>query len=129
MSLGEKLQAAAEKVYTKLGTQEGIITFRRFEGQESDVFGLPHQNVNVEEVAIAEGCKVDRVKAFEANEGAGLRMGDLKLFVPGHLLTEDQLNGGVVDYLDKRHIILNYRANAVFSSVVVEWVVYARVAD
>lgn len=130
MSLGTKLQAAAQKVNTKLGTQDASITFRTVAITPASEFGQAYSASTPTDVEIASGIDVGRVNTYEAMASGGkLKLGDLKLKVPGNLLTENQLKSAKILYSSKTYSILNYAPMKIYSGVVVEWKIWARVEE
>ena len=125
MTLGSKLQTVHNKVNAKLGTQDGTIVFRK-QTVVADEFGKPYTSNTNSDVTITAGIKVGRLKAYETDGGATFKIGDLKLIVPGGLITEAQLTDAKIIYGGETYSILDRSPVEIFSGVVVNWRVIAR---
>lgn len=126
MSLGTKLQSVHNRVNTKLGTQDATIVFRKTTNTPAAEFGLSYSASSNSDVTITAGIKVGRVKSFETDGGGTIQVGDLKLLVPGSLVTETQLNGAKVLYSSQTYSIIHREPVEIYSGVVVNWLVIAR---
>jgi hypothetical protein len=125
MSLGAKLQAVHSKVNTKLGTQDASMTFRKKTTVRNTELGRPHTSVTNSDVVIAAGIKVERVKAYETDAGGTIQIGDLKLTIPGGLITEAQLTGAEIIYSGQTYSIKAMHPTEILSGVAVNWRVIA----
>lgn len=125
MPLGQKLQNAYRKVNTKLGTQDGTVIIRRRVEAQGD-FGTAYtSNVN-SDVTIASGLKLSRLKAYEVDKGGVFQVGDLKIIVPGSLVTEAQIKESVLVYNNATYSVVKYYPSEIYSGVIVNWIIIAR---
>lgn len=126
MSLGGKLQSVHNRVNTKLGTQDGTIVFRKTTITEPSEFGQAYQAATNSDVTITQGIKVGRIKAYETDRGGTIHVGDLKLIIPGSLISEAQLDGAKIIYSGLDYAIILRRPTEILSGVVVQWEVIGR---
>lgn len=126
MGLGQKLQSAYNKVNTKLGTQDGTIVFRKKTVVSNSTFGKPYTSSANSDVSISAGIKIGRMTAFEVSNSSVFKMDDLKLIIPGGLVTEAQLTNAEVVYNSNSYTIVSKSPLEIYSGVVVNWLVIAR---
>lgn len=126
MSLGSKLQSVHNRVNTKLGTQDGTIVFRKTTITPGSEFGMPYATTSNSDVTITAGIKLSRVRAFEVDAAGTFQVGDLKLLIPGGLITELQLTDAKVLYSGLTYSIIHREPKEIYSGVVVNWLVIAR---
>ncbi len=126
MSLGEKLQKAYEKVNKKLGTQDGPVDITIKTHTAAAEFGRAHTATSETTVSISEGLKIERMKSYEIAPSGPWRQDDIKLIIPGNLVTEDQLDQAVIEYGDKTYSIAGKFPTEIYGGVVVQWRVIAR---
>jgi hypothetical protein len=125
MSTGEKLQQVAEKVATKLGKQDAPITFRLVaKGSKAHVAAAP--TVTNDDLTISSGLSIGFVTAYEVRQPGVLEVGDLRLLIPGHKVTEARLRACEIVYRSERWSIVNYSPTKLISGVPVKWQVLAR---
>ena len=127
MTLGTKLQSVASRVNAKLGTQDAPIVFRKTTVSADPKFGKPYSSTSNTDVTITQGAKVSRIRGREVDAAGTLRVGDLKLMVPGGLLTEAHLKDSQILYSGDTYGIVAFQPASILSGVVVEWQVIGRV--
>lgn len=125
MTAGESIQAAYQKVNIKLGKQDKTITFRKTARVPNTSFAQGYTETNTD-VVIAQGIKISRLNAFQVDSGGLYKLNDLKLKIPGNLITEAQIKDSLIFYGTDKHTLVNYRPLDLFSAVVTEWEVVAR---
>lgn len=126
MGLGEKLQAAYQKVHTKLGMQDGDIVFRKVTETPASDFGVAHTSATNADVTVTEGIRVSRVQAHNLDAAGKLRIGDLRLLVPGNLVTEAQLTDARIVYGGLNHTIVQKTYKEILGGVGTAWIIFAR---
>lgn len=126
MTLGEKLQTVYQKVNTKLGTQDGTVVFRKVTETPAAEFGVRHSSTSNSNVTITDGIKISRLKAYDLDRAGMLQIGDLKLEVPGNLITEAQLTDAKIIYGGLTWGILKKTPKEILGGVVTAWIVLAR---
>lgn len=127
MGLGQKLQAVSQKVNTKLGTQDGTIVIRKRTVTENAKFGRAYTAGTNSDVSLTAGVKVERVRAFETDAAGTIQVDDLKLTIPGNLVTETQFTDAFIVYAGRNWQIVSRAPVVIYSGVVAEWRVIARV--
>lgn len=127
MSLGAKLQAAHAKVAGKLGQQEGSVVFRKRAHVSGAAFGAAYASNSYTDVTITSGVRVSRVTSHNVDRGGLWQVNDLRLYVPGSLLSEAQLTGAEVVYGGRVHGIVSAAPTEIISGVPVLWDIVCRV--
>lgn len=126
MSAGQKIQAALKKVHVKLGLQDGDIIFRKVIKTVGDKFGKPYTATSVVDMTIKEGIKIEFVKSYDTDSAGTIKLGDLKLTVPGGLIAEEGFTGAVVIYKGETYSIQRVQQKSILSGVVTAWIVFVR---
>lgn len=127
MGLGDKLQAVHEKVYTKLGTQEGDVVFVKQTVTKGEI-GQPYASQSSTSVTLTEGVMVSRVNNHSIREGSIFQLDDLILKVPGNLITEAQLTDSKCTYNGQTYSIVSKKPVEIYSGVVTQWEIILRVS-
>lgn len=125
MPLGQKLQNAYKKVNTKLGTQDGTVIIRRKTTVQGD-FGTAYSSASNSDVTINAGLKLSRLKANELDRQGMFKVGDLKITIPGNLVTEAQLEDAELIYKGSAYFVVQCGLSEIYSGVIVNWIVIAR---
>lgn len=126
MTLGDKLQKAYTKVYTKLGQQEGPVIIRKKTHAPAPEFGLDYSENIVIDLAINAGVAVSRVNAWEIKPEGILRIDDLRFTIPCNLLTEAQLDGVFLVYGGEIYTIILKQPSEIYGGVPVRWRIVGR---
>ncbi len=125
-TLAEALQEVYQTVNTELGTQDGSVTFQTRTVVENNTFGLPDTSTTNNDVSIATGLKISKVKTRELDPGGKVQVDDLKIEVPANLLAEAQLKDSDILYNGKTYTLITYSPLEILSSVPVRWQVIVR---
>lgn len=125
MPLGQKLQAAYQKVNTKLGTQDGPVIIRRKTQVQGD-FGTAYTTSVNSDVTITSGLILSRLKSYELDRQGVFQVGDLKVIIPGNLVTEAQLQDAELVYGGNAYFVVKSYPSEIYSGVIVNWIVIAR---
>lgn len=125
MSAGEKLQKAAEKVFKKLGTQDGSVSFVTTSVVPGTAYGMSYQSSSTVTVNVAQGLKISRANRWDAISNEAVNVGDLVLTVPGHLFTEATLDTCNIQYGGQTYKVISYNPTSIISGLPVKWRVIA----
>ena len=127
-SLGEKLQTVHQRVNTKLGTQDSSVVFKTPVVTKSEEFGRAYESVEPSELSLPQGVKIRKIKAKETDRAGTIKVDDLKVTIPGSLITEAVLKNKntVLTYNSDDYAIKSFAPTDIISGVVVQWVVIAR---
>jgi hypothetical protein len=127
MGLGQKLQAAYNKVNTRLGTQQGPVVFTKRANTPAAEFGLPYASTAPSStVTLNSGVAVGWVSAREVFDGGTWEIGDIKIQVPGNLINETQIDGATVFYNNVIYSVVTWNPKGVYSGVVTLWEIVGR---
>lgn len=126
-TLGDKLQKVHARVNKKLGSQLSPVVFRKPNVTAASDFGNNYASTSNTDVTISAGAQVSFVNAKQTDALGTARVGDLRVRIPGHLITEAQIAGSDVLYGGLTYAIINYYPVQTYSAVVVNWEVIARI--
>jgi hypothetical protein len=125
-NLGEKLQKVHSKVNTKLGKQDGPITFKKNTPASQAAFGKPYNSPVVTTLEITAGIGVTFAQAWQEKTGGRIQAGDLILTIPGDLVAAAWLTDSHILYQGFKLDIQSKAPKEIFGGVPVQWVVTAR---
>lgn len=125
-NLGTKLQSAYQKVNTKLSKQLGSVVFRKATVTKGSKFGMDYASSSNVDVTLSSGVEVIHVKAAQTQEQGTLRAGDIRVIVPGNLITDAQIDGADIIYDGITYSVIDYQPKEVYGAKVVRWEVLGR---
>lgn len=126
MGLGEKLQAVKAKVNTRLGKQDGPVTFRLILPGVK-LHAMHDVDFSSDDLIVTEGLALALLSSLRYNQPGTLQSGDLILSIPGGLVADDRIKNEALQILygGKVYTPLE-RTPRIVGGVIIEWRLVSR---
>jgi glutamine cyclotransferase len=125
-NIASRLQRAFYTVNVRMQTQEDTLIIRKKTHTQTS-FGQGYATNTSSDVVITEGAGVSRISAYQIDKNNTYKEGDLKVYIPGQLVTESQLENACLIYQEQEWAIVSKLPNGALSRIPVGWSIIARI--